>query len=112
MTSGVSVWTLIKNTWMHAHSSVGCVDYIHGIQALVTAMRSDIVSRARPADVTRKVQMALDNLKNNQATFTQSDVAQAAVDAAISSVQGLCDYLAGKVEQPKTSQTDNRASGS
>jgi hypothetical protein len=97
-------WTLIKNTWMHARYNVGNNDYINGITALVTATRSNIFSGEQPADVTNKVQEALDDLQrpDRQATFVESGVAQAAVEAAISSVKDLCDYL-GRVEQPKAS---------
>jgi hypothetical protein len=100
-------WTLIKNTWVHAHHSVKSDDdYINGIPALVTATRSSIFSWARPRDVKtvrEKVQEALDDLQrpDRQATFAKSGIAQAAVEAAISSVKDLCDYL-GRVEQPKT----------
>ncbi|KAG1822041.1 uncharacterized protein BJ212DRAFT_1426470 [Suillus subaureus] len=93
-------WKLIKNTWMHTRHYVGNDEYIDGIPALVTATRSRIFSGERPADVTRKVQEALHDLQNpdRQATFVQSGVAQAAIDAAIHSVQGLYNYLHGMVE--------------
>ncbi|KAG2363574.1 hypothetical protein BDR07DRAFT_1460233 [Suillus spraguei] len=79
-------WTLIRNTWMHAHSSVRDIDYIDGIPALVTATKSMIFSGKRPADIITTVQVALDNLND---TFTNNGISRVAVEAAISSVLGL-----------------------
>jgi hypothetical protein len=80
-------WTLVKNTWMHARYNVGNDEYIDGIPTLVTVTRHSIFSGGRPADVTRKVQEALDDLQNpdRQSKIAESDVAQDAVEAAISS---------------------------
>lgn len=98
-------WTLVRNTWIHAHLSVGDVDYIDGIPTLVIAIKSGIFSGERPPDIAKKVQEALEDLQKpgRQATFAESGITPVAVETAISSVQDLYKYLGGTVEQPKTS---------
>ncbi|KAG1883382.1 hypothetical protein F4604DRAFT_287064 [Suillus subluteus] len=112
-TQSHSWWTLIKNTWMYAPHSVGNDEYFDGIPTLVTVTKCRIFSGGRPADVTKKVEEALRDLRkpDRQAIFTKNGITQARINDAIDSVQDLWIYLGGVVEQPKTSQMNDGALG-
>lgn len=96
-------WKLIKYTWINARLSVELdADYINGIPDLAIATRCGIFPGARPVDIATKVQVALDDLKNRKENFEKNGVTCIEVEAAISSVQSLCNYLGGAVEQSQT----------
>lgn len=98
---------LIRNTWLHArssisHDSISHDDYIDGIPVLVsvtTLLRPDrsIPWSENPTeDPTKGVHEALGDLRERRADFVKNGVDQDAVDGAISSMQELYNNLSPK----------------
>ncbi|KAG2040400.1 hypothetical protein BDR03DRAFT_1089823 [Suillus americanus] len=105
---------LIADAWDFARYLIGGDDYVDGIPALVTATRLYLtrwydVPRGWLADLPAKVQKALVDLQERQAILVNDGVAQATVNAALSSMQGLYyDALYRITEDQNTQQGNGR----
>jgi hypothetical protein len=104
---------LIRNAWDHAtYSEIRNINDVDGIPAFVTATRlnltasDDSVPREWFTDLAAKVHKVLVDLQRRQAILVNNGVGQAAIDAALSSIQGLHDDLSCVVEQRNASQRD------
>ncbi|KAG2109033.1 uncharacterized protein F5147DRAFT_836864 [Suillus discolor] len=92
-------WPLLKNPWNSAKYLVGEDGYVDEIPAFVTATRlnltilDDGVPREWFTELAEDVHMTLVNLQQSQAILVEDGVAQATVDAALSSMQGLYDTV-------------------
>ncbi|KAG1778871.1 hypothetical protein EV702DRAFT_142271 [Suillus placidus] len=108
---------LITRTWKSTPFGIEDDDYVNGIPAVVTAARltltalDDGVPREWLADVAANVHLALVRLQERQARLVNKGIAQAAIDAALSSMQGLHTEFSRMVKQWNTSGK-NRNRGS
>ncbi|KAG2757224.1 hypothetical protein P692DRAFT_20712540 [Suillus brevipes Sb2] len=108
--------SLVKNTWETLQHATESDNYVDGIPAVVTATRLDLTaSGGVPGEwhtvLAAMVREALVNLKGRQAILVNDGIAQAVIDAALSSTQGLYDDLSSMIEQRSTSQRGTGASG-
>ncbi|KIK48528.1 hypothetical protein CY34DRAFT_103942 [Suillus luteus UH-Slu-Lm8-n1] len=114
---------LIRNAWDRAtYNEIRDINDVNGIPAFVTATRLNLsasdneVPRKWFTDLAAKVHEVLVILQRRQATFrvrvVNNSIGQAAVDTAVSSIQGLHDELGCVVEQRNASQRDDKVSGS
>ncbi|KAG2087131.1 uncharacterized protein F5147DRAFT_728305 [Suillus discolor] len=108
----------IADAWDTAQYASRDDPYVDGIQALVKVTRlhlttlDDRVPREWFADLAAKVHRALVNLQQRQAFHVNAGIAQAEIDAAISSMKDLHTDLGHIVEEWNTSQRDDEASES
>ncbi|KAG1737765.1 hypothetical protein EDB19DRAFT_1909538 [Suillus lakei] len=97
----INSWDIVPYTWMEEH--------LDEIPALVTSTRLNLTASddGIPSqwfiDVAAKVHHALFRFQEKRSTYLDNGVAQAAVDAAISSAQGLDAELSRVVEDRKIS---------
>jgi hypothetical protein len=108
--------SLVENTWETLQYATRFDNYVNGIPSLVTATRLDLTASGGVpgewhTDLAAMVREALVNLKGRQAILVKDGIAQAVIDAALSSTQGLHDDLNSIIEQRNTSQRGNGASG-
>ncbi|KAG2076157.1 hypothetical protein BDR04DRAFT_1228089 [Suillus decipiens] len=102
---------LIENVWDHVKYSAG-YDLLDGMSDLVTATSlnltapDDGVPRRWFADLAAKVHSTSVELQKNQADYLDYGIAQAAINAALSSVQGLDEELSRIVRQRNILQED------
>ncbi|KAG1720499.1 uncharacterized protein EDB91DRAFT_1177968 [Suillus paluster] len=96
-----------QETWQDAHSYMS--RYVDGIEALVTTTRLNCLGsdhgvwRGWLADLAQEVHETLVTLQRSQATLVNEfGVAQATVDTATSSVQGLYAELSHMIEYQNT----------
>ncbi|KAG1893471.1 uncharacterized protein F5891DRAFT_1048608 [Suillus fuscotomentosus] len=98
----------IANAWDTAQYASRDDPYVDGIQALVTVTRlqlsalDDSVPREWFADLAAKVHRALVNLQQKQVFHVNAGIAQAEIDAAISSMKDLHTDLGHMVEEWNT----------
>ncbi|KAG1787434.1 uncharacterized protein HD556DRAFT_1409233 [Suillus plorans] len=108
----------IAEAWHTAQYASRDDPYVDGIQALVMVTRlhltalDDSVPREWFADLAAKVHRALVNLQQKQTFHVNAGIAQAEIDAAISSMKDLHTDLGHMVEEWNISQRDDEASGS
>jgi hypothetical protein len=112
---------LVRNAWdrtpRYFRVNINDVD---GIPAFVTATRlsltasDDGVSREWFTGLAAKVHEVLVIFQRRQAALrvVNNSIGQAAIDTAVSSIQGLHDELGCVVEQRNASQRDDKVSGS
>ncbi|OJA08596.1 hypothetical protein AZE42_07129 [Rhizopogon vesiculosus] len=112
-------WTLIQRAWnrfylpLPSYSNLEPTDMniIEALQALVTTTRQNLrnsnnrVASAELETLQRYVHNVLQNLKRTQERLSQAD---APLDAALLTVQGLYNELSSYAEHRNTSQGDNR----
>jgi hypothetical protein len=103
--------SLVRNTWDILQIVTTLDNYVDGIPALVTATRlnltaSDGVPKEWHADLAAMAHEVLINLQGSQATLVNDGIAQAVIDAALSSIQGLYDNLSCMVMQRNTLQKE------
>ncbi|KAG1838922.1 hypothetical protein DFJ58DRAFT_813298 [Suillus subalutaceus] len=109
---------LLTETWEFVQYNTIGDDDVDGIPVIVTATRLNFPASDNSipvkwlVDLAAKVHQASVRLQQNQAYYIDRGIAQAAIDVALSSTQGLDDELSRMVEQRNTSQRDDRASGS
>ncbi|KAG2360145.1 hypothetical protein BDR07DRAFT_171003 [Suillus spraguei] len=104
---------LIKNVWDHMKYSAG-YDVLYGIPDLVIATRLNLTTSDDDidiptrwfADLATKVQATSVELQQNQAYYVDDSIVHAAINAALSSIQGLDEELSRIVKQRNTSQGD------
>ncbi|KIK48533.1 hypothetical protein CY34DRAFT_103945 [Suillus luteus UH-Slu-Lm8-n1] len=102
---------LIANTWTFLRFIGSDID-VDGIPAFVEATRlnltasDDGVPREWFPGLCAKVHTVLDRLQERQAILVDDGIAQAVIDAALSSIQGLYDDLSCMVMQRNTSQKE------
>jgi hypothetical protein len=97
---------LINNAWETLQYVTRLNNYVDGIPALVTATRlnltaSDGVPGEWHAYLALMVHEVLVNLQGSQAILVNAGIAQAVLDAALSSTQGLYNDLRCTIEQRK-----------
>ncbi|KAG1884093.1 hypothetical protein F4604DRAFT_238304 [Suillus subluteus] len=108
---------LITITWDCTQSFFQEHGVVDEIPVIVTATRlnltasDDGVLREWLADLAAKVLRASLSLQERQAILVDGGMAQAAIDAALSSMQGLYEDLNCMVKQQNTLQQDDGASG-
>ncbi|KAG0699410.1 hypothetical protein DFH29DRAFT_936866, partial [Suillus ampliporus] len=83
----------IKHTWGMARYGVEDDEYVDAIPALVTATRLNLLDSDNGVPSEWLTDLATRVYQESQAIFVNNGVAQAAVDAAISSAQGLYDDM-------------------
>ncbi|KAG2103376.1 uncharacterized protein F5147DRAFT_705637 [Suillus discolor] len=88
---------LLKNQWNSTTSRVLEASYVDKIPAFVTTTRLNLTVSGVPrewfTDLTADVHRTLENLVQSQAVHVEDGVAQATVDAALFSLQGLYNDL-------------------
>ncbi|KAG2076155.1 hypothetical protein BDR04DRAFT_749132 [Suillus decipiens] len=107
---------LISNTWQYARYYIKDGDYVDGLPAIVTATRLNFpgsdssVQRDWLIALAEKVNGALYDLQQRRANFVGRGVPGDAVDAAISSMQGMYADLRRMIEDRirDLSYRDNR----
>ncbi|KAG1805470.1 uncharacterized protein BJ212DRAFT_868562 [Suillus subaureus] len=94
----------ITHIWNFVQRSVSFNGDVDGIPAFVAATRLNLTAADDGvpwewlADLSTKVHGALVNLRQSQAYYVDRGIAQAAINGALSSIQGLDDELSRMVE--------------
>ncbi|KAG2757222.1 hypothetical protein P692DRAFT_20814223 [Suillus brevipes Sb2] len=107
--------SLVKNTWETLEIVTWSDNAIDGIPAIVTLTRLNLtasdngVPREWFTDLAAIVHKVLVKSQREQATLVNNGIGQAAIDTALSSIQGLHDDLGCVIDQRNASQRVHNA---